>query len=239
MEVYHPHKHNSASKAKTLIFEFFMMFLAITGGFFMENLREHSIERHKETAYIESMVKDVRQDTIAIQNIITNSEKQIKGIDSLRIVLESPFSEINYRRMYLLTFKYLNNFEAFTPNQITISQLKNFGGLRLINNKPVSDSIVNYYSTFDEHVEQQNYTVKFLQETILLETVAMDFNAARNNSSKLTFDQNKFKEFRNRILLFESLLNDEICWVKSYQKQSISLLKNLKKGYKIETTKLN
>jgi len=234
MEFYHSHKHRRNSKAKTLIFEFFMMFLAITGGFFMENMREHYTERHKGIEYIESMVKDVRQDTIAIQNIITNSEKQIKGIDSLRIVLESPFSEINYRRLYLLTFKYLNNFEAFTPNQITISQLKNFGGLRLINNKSASDSIINYYSTFDEHVEQQNYTVKFLQETILLETVAMDFSAARYNNGKLTFDQNKFKEFSNRILLFESLLNDEVIWVKNYQKLSISLLKKLKKGYNLK-----
>ena len=58
MEIYHPHKLPSDSKIKGFIFEFLMMFLAITGGFFMENLREHYIERHKEKEYIESMVTD-------------------------------------------------------------------------------------------------------------------------------------------------------------------------------------
>jgi hypothetical protein len=234
MEINHSHKHRSEIKIKTLIFDFFMMFLAISGGFFMENLREHYTERHKEMAYIESMVKDVRQDTVSVQEIITACKNQIKGIDSLIVVLESPPAQIDYREFYILTMRYINTLESFTPNQITISQLKNFGGLRLIDNKTVSDSIVNYYSTFESHVEQQNYSIKFLQETVHLEIVAMDFGSVRGKNPKFNFDQTKLKEFLNRILIFQALLGNEVIWMKNYQRQSISLLKQLKKGYKLE-----
>lgn len=200
----------------------------------MENLREQSIEKHKETAYIESMANDIAQDTASIQNIIATYEGQIKGIDSLIMVLESPVAQIDYRQMYILTMKYLNKLVSFEPSLITFTQLKNFGGLRLIGNKSVSDSIVDYYSTFDSHVEQQRYTMNFLQETLDLEIIAMNFGAYRAKTPGYNFDQRKFKEFFNRTLLFQSLLDNEVVWMKDYQKQSISVLKHLEKEYKLE-----
>ena len=235
MEPYHPHKLPPGAKIKELIFEFLMMFLAITGGFFMENMREDYIERHKEMEYIESMVKDVTQDTIGIQDIITTCENQIKGIDSLKTILKTPVAKIDYRELYHLTSVYLFTLISFEPNQITMTQLKNSGGLRLISNKSVSDSIVSYYSLFDSHVEQQKYTMGFLQETLQLSIVAMDFNILDGVNSKFSFDQTRFKEFTNRTLLFQSLLENEVRWMKKYQKRSIPLLKYLKKEYKLET----
>lgn len=235
MEVYHAHKLPPGAKIKELVFEFLMMFLAITGGFFMENMREEYVERHREMKYIESMAKDVRQDTISVQEIITTCEKQIKGIDSLKVVLKNPVAKIDYHQMYNLTMKYLNTLTSFAPDQITIIQLKNSGGLRLINNKSVTDSIVNYYSTYDSHLEQQKYTMNFLQQTLNLEIVAMDFSSLNGVKTKLSFDQTRFKEFCNRTLLFQSLLENEVIWMKKYQKLSISLLKHLKKEYKLET----
>jgi hypothetical protein len=235
METYHPHKLPPGTKIKGLIFEFLMMFLAITGGFFMENMREEYVERHKEMEYIESMVNDIKQDTISVQEIITTCEKQIKGMDSLKTVLNNPVAKIDYRQMYRLTMKYLNTLISFGPNQITMTQLKNSGGLRLISNKSVTDSIVNYYSTYDSHLEQQKYTMGFLQETLRLEIVAMDFNKLSGANPKFSFDQNKLKEFGNRTLFFQSLLDNEVIWLKKYQKISISLLKYLKKEYKLET----
>jgi len=235
MEIYHRHKLPPGGKAKELIFEFLMMFLAITGGFFMENMREEYIERHKELGYIESMEKNVRQDTVSVQEIITTCEKQIKGIDSLITVLKSPVAKMDYRQMYRLTMKNLNTLVSFEPNQITMIQLKNSGGLRLIANKSVSDSIVNYYSTYDSHLEQQKYTMSFLQETINMEIVAMDFNTLSGPNPTFSFDQNKLKEFGNRTLLFQSLLENEVIWMKKYQETSINLLKHLKKEYQLET----
>src|SRR5687768_10481992 len=44
MEVHHhPHVHHS-TKWKSYLYEFLMLFLAVTAGFFVENQREHYIE---------------------------------------------------------------------------------------------------------------------------------------------------------------------------------------------------
>ncbi len=47
MEVHHhPHVHHS-KKWKNYLYEFLMLFLAVTAGFFVENLRENYIEHHR------------------------------------------------------------------------------------------------------------------------------------------------------------------------------------------------
>ncbi|HNW51202.1 MAG TPA: hypothetical protein PKH79_08975 [Prolixibacteraceae bacterium] len=161
-------------------------------------------------------------------------ENQVKGIDSLVTLLKTPVPKIDLHQMYRLTMTHINTLISFSPDEITITQLKNSSEMRLIGNKQVSDSIIGYYSTFESHVEQQKFMMNFLQETLLLEIAAMDFGAMTNKKPTYTFDQRRYKEFFNRTLLFQSLMENEIGWMKDYQKQSISLLKLLKKEYKLE-----
>src|SRR4030095_16001891 len=47
---HHPHIHHN-KKWKDYLFEFAMVFLAITAGFFMENQRKHHIESKRENQY--------------------------------------------------------------------------------------------------------------------------------------------------------------------------------------------
>lgn len=94
MEIFHPHKIHHNRKIKDYIFEFIMLFMAITGGFFMENKREQMVERHKEREYIVSMIRDVQQDTATIQNIIKRNNTHLIGLDSLLDMLERPYPEV-------------------------------------------------------------------------------------------------------------------------------------------------
>ena len=47
MEVHH-HSHTARKKWTHYFWEFFMLFLAVTLGFFVENQREHYIEGQRE-----------------------------------------------------------------------------------------------------------------------------------------------------------------------------------------------
>jgi hypothetical protein len=234
MEAYHPHGIHHDKKIKNYVFEFIMLFLAITGGFFMENLREHAAERHKEKEYISSLIKDIENDTTNIQRRIIYNQKQIKGIDSLIRQLEVPLQKINLQKVYEFTFAYLNQYVGFTPHDITIIQLKNSGGLRLIENKSVSDSIVNYYSTIDfnrERNEKPNY--QFSNDNLKLEMEFLDFNALETNQWKL-HNTTKIKEFQNRAIIFKSFIVWDNQWLKDVYNQGVSLLKKLKNEYKIK-----
>ena len=64
MEVHHhPHNAKTEKHFKHYLFEFLMLFLAISAGFLVENLREHYVEHKREKVFINSYVEDLKQDT--------------------------------------------------------------------------------------------------------------------------------------------------------------------------------
>lgn len=233
MELYHPHPKHHERKLKDYFYEFFMLFIAITAGFFMENLREEYVENHREHQYVESLAREIQQDTTEILDIIENNKLQVEGIDSLLKLLEKP-GDINLSKLYLLSNEYIGNLEGFTAREVTITQLRNTGALRLIDNKSISDSIVLYYSIGDSHKDQQRYLVQLMKDNLNLTMKALDYSVFRVKNREKTFDMNYIKEFYNRALIFKSLLNSEIVWMNDFHKQGVSLLKYLKKEYKLE-----
>jgi hypothetical protein len=235
MEAYHPHSIHPKKKIKDLLVEFIMMFIAITGGFFMENIREQRVDRHKEKEYMVRLVGDIKADTVNIQNIIQYNDKQMKGLDSLLNVLEKPVETIRFDDFNDLMSTYLNNYKGFSPRDITITQLKNSGGLRLIADNSVSDSIVNYYSTI-EHFHELNVKLnyRFIEDTYKLELQFIEFSPKMKNKKLSNSDVANIKELRNRCLVFKTQIGWDNVWLSDYvHAQGISLLNYLKKEYNI------
>ena len=44
------------------LFEFLMLFLAVTAGFFADNLREANVEHHRELKYMHTLAEDLKGD---------------------------------------------------------------------------------------------------------------------------------------------------------------------------------
>lgn len=55
MEVHHPHHPTHSKKWKEYLLEFFMLFFAVTLGFFAENIREHYLEKHREIKFLQNI----------------------------------------------------------------------------------------------------------------------------------------------------------------------------------------
>ncbi|TMI97340.1 MAG: hypothetical protein E6H08_02350, partial [Bacteroidetes bacterium] len=68
MEV-HAHTHTPRKKWFHYFWEFFMLFLAVTLGFFVENQREHFIEDQREKKYAQSLYSDLKLDTARVSFI--------------------------------------------------------------------------------------------------------------------------------------------------------------------------
>jgi hypothetical protein len=84
METHAHHLHKApGEKARHYFFEFLMLFLAITLGFFVENKREQYTEHHREKQYMQSLVKDLEQDISNIDSFIANKEIKNQIADSL------------------------------------------------------------------------------------------------------------------------------------------------------------
>jgi hypothetical protein len=69
MEV-HAHTHTERKKWTHYFWEFFMLFLAVTLGFFVENQREHLVEQQREKQFIRSLFNDIKADTTNLVRII-------------------------------------------------------------------------------------------------------------------------------------------------------------------------
>jgi hypothetical protein len=149
MEVHH-HSHGSPATGGTegkkwthYFWEFFMLFLAVTLGFFVENQREHYIEHKREKQFISTMVEDLKSDTAQLSETIAYKKSKEKMLDSLIMYL----SRAEYQKYGNDIYYYARNVtrpQYFSPNDRTIQQLKNSGALRLIRKLSISDSIMYY-----------------------------------------------------------------------------------------------
>jgi hypothetical protein len=246
MDIHHPHSPHPKKKFTDYLFEFFLLFLAVTAGFFVENIREHYVERQREVQYVSSLISDLATDTLEMQNIIETTRKQLKGIDSLMKVLESPTSKTFIHDIYFYTFNYLNSGTFFEIKDGTISQLKNAGGFRLIR-QAVSDSISEYYSLAD-NVKTNNefaldqFKILFNNEKELFNfrKLRMDnFSVVQSRQSGsdiplLTNDPEKLEQYYNNIFSYASNLGNCNRLLIQLRPRASFLIAFLKKTYDTE-----
>jgi hypothetical protein len=121
-----------------------MLFLAVFCGFLAEYQLEHKIERTREKQYIKSFIEDLEADTTSLNGRIDYCELTIKRVDSAIAVLNHPqLNKMAGEIYYFLRWMHRSDF--FSLNDRTIVQLRNAGGMRLVSNKSVSDSMISYY----------------------------------------------------------------------------------------------
>ncbi|HUR65779.1 MAG TPA: hypothetical protein VMZ03_05470 [Chitinophagaceae bacterium] len=160
MEVHH-HALTSRKKWTHYLWEFLMLFLAVFCGFLAEYKLEHLIEHTKEKEYMRSMVEDLAQDTIEINRVTISLGASRLGLDTLLNLLESGvYSDSgDLKKMYRIHFADAGYVPAIL-SQRTLSQLKNAGGLRLIQHKSIADTI----SVYDTKSQQLALTQKSFDE---------------------------------------------------------------------------
>jgi hypothetical protein len=162
MEVHHPHSTAHRKDWKEYLLEGIMIFVAVSMGFIAEQIREHVIDRHHEQVYMESMVQDLRSDSIQLQRIgDAYLNRFINSADSIPLLLTAfdPAKPANSLYYHLrLTIRFLT-IRVYIHDR-TITQLKNSGSMRIVENKKVSDSIIDYYNKIDVIRELEDYLYK-------------------------------------------------------------------------------
>ena len=142
MEV-HAHPHTERKKWTHYIWEFLMLFLAVSLGFFVENQREHYVEHQREKQYMRSMIEDLVSDTTQFAFNKRTRLRRLEMIDSMIELLSRPDYK-NYTNAIYYFGRSISPPVNLYPNDRTIQQLKSAGGLRLIRKLNVSNSIMTY-----------------------------------------------------------------------------------------------
>lgn len=145
MEIHHHRKRSKKQRTlREYLFEFIVIFVAIVGSYIAENIREHAVNKHKENEYLASFLHDLVSDSTGINSSIATNRSQVKGLDSLLMIMKERLESNELKFFYYLDLKYTTNYNDFIPNTSTLNVLMKAGGLNYVEDKEIASHIVNY-----------------------------------------------------------------------------------------------
>ena len=170
MEV-HAHTHTPRKKWTHYFWEFLMLFLAVTLGFFVENKREHYIEKQRAKEYARLLVDDLNADVVELNRAESVLNKIITAGDSLGLLLGSPdISRIPGGKLYY--YEYWSGWQwRIISRDATLQQLKNSGAMRYLHNSRLVRKILGYeesirviYMLQDKYQFEKNENTRVVQK---------------------------------------------------------------------------
>ncbi|MEI6696055.1 MAG: hypothetical protein WCO13_08300 [Bacteroidota bacterium] len=246
MEVHH-HPDIRKKNFKEYIFEGLMIFMAVTLGFFGERLRENLTEQAKENELMVSMIEDTQTDIANIEKIIALNKTRVLKLDTIsNRCFNYGKNGNNDASLYSLIKSCIRHPDFVSPVERTMSQLKNAGGMRLIQKQAAVDNIIYYDDILKKLLNQQDYYELHLK--VLLDATEHLFNMKYFPLNPLTFlwesdakallsakliDQNKLSilEFGNKAKILQGIVMFYLIRLEEAKQQAILLAEILKKEY--------
>ena len=256
MEVHH-HAHTPRKKWTHYFWEFLMLFLAVTLGFFVENQREHYIEHIRAKDFSKTLVKDLHNDTALIHDHQKTAGLYIAFADSLLAMSKTRLDGPTASRFSFYTrFMYWTG--AITWNNATFEQIKNSGSLRYFKNYKLLEKMMNY-EAIAKQVDMESYNntirgnlmlsqINQIIDPIYHQELSKYFLVSADNLSKKTMEQltsynseslegkrPEIKELLNMIVVQQRNFqrNIDVSWKKA-EELAVELINDLKKEYHLK-----
>jgi hypothetical protein len=261
MEVHH-HPHVEKKNFKEYFFEFLMIFLAVTMGFFAESLREDIGDSSKEHEYMLALNIDLLSDSINLITLILAFNSRIDEYDSVINMLRNPEAVNKGARLYYLA-RVATRGTVFEDNNNTMIQLNISGNFRLVRNKDLAKQIVAYQNDIDDYKrinENAAYEARALygpQSKIFNAFIFNDmslpitdsslnfgnnlqggfrnvFKMADGNPQLLTHDKEKINDFVYFLHQLRSTFAAEILMLYKQKKDAVALSRMINNKYHLE-----
>jgi hypothetical protein len=153
MEV-HKHSQHVTHKKKwgEYLLEFLMLFLAVTLGFFAENMRENYKDHEKARIYAAQMISNLCDDTLNLRPYISLLNSAAGKADTLLQLVTTADPQKVSGKLYWYGMIGGRDF-TFIPNDATWVQMKSSGTLRYFNTKMSHD-----LAQYDQFCRRQEIT---------------------------------------------------------------------------------
>ena len=161
MEVHH-HPKVEKKNFKEYFLEFLMIFLAVTMGFFAENIREHYTERKNAKEYLESYRDELLQQEKTFDVYKKLYQKKVIVCDSMKNIFFTGQENNQLPTLARLMLFGVQNIEVpvSTPSY---DQMINSGALRYVHNIALRDSMATYRGQIETF---KNYNTRILESII-------------------------------------------------------------------------
>jgi len=260
MEV-HAHTHTPRKKWTHYFWEFLMLFLAVTLGFFVENQREHYIEHKRAKELAGSMYEEMRSDSTNLSKIIENRKDKESHIRYLtKYFKDSSLSKLSggfYPRFTWGMFQ--TSYIVFEPKDGILQQLRNSGSLRYFTNIEIQKAVGDYsvaLNNLKTRLERETYLFAEKNRDFLLEhydfswimTIAYDKDVGPTEALKRYetdhqhvaalirgLDKLDRIETVNHLDYYRAVLSStRLVQILQYQKASNHLIQLLRKEYRLK-----
>ena len=236
MEVHHAHHPTHKKKWSEYTLEFFMLFFAVTLGFFAENQREHMIENHRAKQYMQSLFEDLKKDTALFKRLEKYDQNQVNKIDtSISIFNGGVWNDSTVKLIYVVNLRTLGNI-TLNINERAASQLKNAGGMRLIQNQNLSNKIAAYWE-LSESIKNTGLALEDLKLRARDKSYAIfdqkyyvdvNFVTISPDVKLMTMDPNTLTEYANRLNhIKNSIANVRMPLIKKLHTEADEILNDL------------
>jgi hypothetical protein len=242
----HPHHVMHKKKWPEYLLEFFMLFLAVFLGFVAENIRETSVERHREQEYMQSLFHDLKADTTKLGNNLASYQRKLSGQDSL--IKTYPLLDIGFNPVFYRNLISIEGFPDFIYTDATIQQLKNSGGFRLVRNHEAVQNIMSYDAVVkkalineknlgDRLQKMDEYGAEFFNRPALDEQIQKGKSLEQIEAEKLDWlfshDKIVLSKYLNKILIYRELFAVITGNMEEVKSSAILLMKYLQKEYNL------
>ncbi len=225
MEVHHhTHAGHQQKTWKEYFWEFLMLFLAVFCGFLAEYQLEHVIEKERGKQYVRSEYQDLQTDTTqcAIQIAqLTEKESSLMVMDACFDSLTHGFTSPDCLKTVV---KNSRGFADFIYTDRTIQQLKFAGGLRLIQDKEIADSIIAYDAMVREMLIHQAVLENIQQITINAHNSMLGYSSFTTKTTLINTDIKDINTYFNEIRAFRGGCNGQLRWLNQIKAKATRLL---------------
>ena len=257
MEVHHHAHHGGRKNWKSYFWEFLMLFLAVTLGFFVENQREHYIEHIRAKDFSKTLVKDLQNDISIINDQRKNAQLYIAFADTL-LALSKTKLEGNAASRFSFYTRFMYWTSAITWNNATFEQIKNSGSLRYFKNYQLLEKMMNYEAVAKRiDMEATNNTIRgnllIKQINLILDPfyhheLSKYFLVSLDTMSRKTMEQlssRNVESLENKRADIKELLNMVVVQQRNFQRNidvtlkeaevlAVELINDLKKEYQLK-----
>ena len=233
----------TAQKILNRFWEFLMLFIAITLGFFVENYRESLSDKEQEKEIIVSFINDIEEDIKELDIVIERREIRETRIDSILYILNNDLQDNFGRNLYYYA-RYLPRPFVFWANNTTNEELKYSGNFILIKNQKIIDVLLEYddnYVFIDFIRQREEYLVRrlFDQINVIFDPKVFDemnvydieFVYSSGNPKINSKNREVINNFLSNLHYVKTVNVGQLGLFKKHQKRGKEILELLKKEY--------
>lgn len=158
--------HRGRKKWTHYFWEFLMLFLAVTLGFFVENQREHYVEKLRAKQFAKTLVEDLAADTVELLDVIKEDNIILSCFDSINATVQNAIKN----KIVPGRFYFYSNIGTFSPTVVwhtaTLTQITQTGSLRYFRNAELVKKLSTYYANIDFISGLNSGDVRYRDESI-------------------------------------------------------------------------